>query len=70
MWPSMTFEVILYFIKYLSLYIDSIHVNFHQNWFINKCAREKLANIPQSHSPVVLWDVEELTLLTVIDWNI
>ena len=53
MWPSMTFEVILYFLEYLRLYNDSIHVNFHQNQFINEYARENSANIPQSHSPVV-----------------
>ena len=31
------------------------------NWFINDCAREDLANIPQSHSFFVI--VEELTFL-------
>ena len=51
----------LYFIKHLRLHNVSIHVNFHQNQFINECAREILANIPESHR--FLLDEEELASL-------
>ena len=43
--PYMTFEVILHFIQNLSLHDVSIHRNFDQNRFINKCARKKKAQI-------------------------
>ena len=34
---QMTFEVILITVKYLRIHNTSIHINFHQNRFINKC---------------------------------
>ena len=64
MWSKRTFEVILYFMKYLHLYNVSIHRKFYQNRFINKCARNDLAQILESRSPrVTMWDVEELMFL-------
>ena len=50
LWPSMTFEVILYFMKILRLHNVSIHRNFYQNRFINKYARKKKAKISESRS--------------------
>ena len=38
--PSMTFEVILIKMKYLSIYNISIHLNFYQNRFINESVRK------------------------------
>ena len=49
--PSMTFEVILYFIKTLRLHNVSIHRNFYQNRFVNEYARKKKAKISESRSP-------------------
>ena len=46
----MTYEVILYFIKKLRLYIVSIQRNVYQNRFINECANKKKAKIPDSRS--------------------
>ena len=40
-WPTMTFEVLLISIKYLRIHNVSIHINFYQNQFINKCVRKK-----------------------------
>ena len=51
--PSMTFEVILYFMKDLCLYNVSIHINFYQNQSINKYARKKKAKISESRSILV-----------------
>ena len=52
--PLMTFEVILHFMKTLRLYNVSIHISFHQNWFINECAvRKKLKSF-------FLLDIKEL----------
>ena len=45
LWPSMTFEVILIEVKYLRIHIISIHINFHQNWFINECVRKNFLKI-------------------------
>ena len=44
----MTFEVIVYEIQNLHLYIVSFHLNFHQNRFINECARKEKAKIPKN----------------------
>ena len=60
MW--MTLEVILHLINNLRLHYVGIHINFHQNWFINDCARKILAIVS-----VFLWDVEELTFLEIND---
>ena len=40
MWPSITFEVILNVMKYLSVDNVSIHTDFYQNWFINEGAKK------------------------------
>ena len=39
----MTSEVILFF--KLNLHNVSVHTNFHQNWFVNECARNIFAKI-------------------------
>ena len=41
----------------MRLYDISIQVYFHQNQYINEYARDDLANIPQSHSPVVFCEI-------------
>ena len=43
LWPLMTSEVILHFMKNLHIYIDSIHRNFYQNRFVNECPKKKKA---------------------------
>ena len=62
MWPLMTFEVILQFMKKLRLLNVSIHRNVDQNRFINECARKKKAKSYRV-SHFFLWDAEELMLL-------
>ena len=42
----MSFMVTLYRTK-KCLHIASIHINFHQNWFINECARMKKAEFAE-----------------------
>ena len=41
LWPSITIEVLLIWLKYLRIHDISIHINFYQNWFINECVRNK-----------------------------
>ena len=61
MWPTMTSEVILHFIKKkLRVYKVSIQVLFDYNRFINECARKNLTNTLHFTTP---WDVEEITFL-------
>ena len=43
----MTFEVILYKAKKLSVHIVSIHINFYKNQFIKVCARKKKAKFTE-----------------------
>ena len=50
----MTFEVILDFMKNISLHNVSIHRNYHQN------------DIKNLAGPAVLWDVSELTFLRIL----
>ena len=68
MWPLLTSQVILHFIKKMCLYYVSIQIFF----FLIKialCARKKKVKIPESQSfrvqsiRVFLWDIEELTFL-------
>ena len=47
----------IYFMKNMRLLDVSIHVYFHQYQYIKKYASENLANIQQSHGPVVFCDV-------------
>ena len=50
----MTFEVILINMKYLCIHDISIHINFHQNQFINEYVRKIKAKIPDPQSFTVL----------------
>ena len=59
----MTSEVILYFIKKMRLHNVSFHINFYQNWFINKYASRKKAKISESRS--FQWDIEKLMFLKI-----
>ena len=43
----LSFEIILIKMKYLRIYNVSVHRNFYQNQLINKCARKKIAKIPE-----------------------
>ena len=38
--PSMTFEVILFKMKYLRIHNNSIHIIFYENRFVNECVRK------------------------------
>ena len=52
-------------IKHLRLYYVSIHRNLCQNRFINECTRKTNAKIIVWQSQSFLWDIEEVTFLTI-----